>query len=95
VPTVSPAAVLDAGSGASAVRALVPLGELDGVLRAYSDSLRNVFYFLVGIACLAVLASLGMGWKDIRNQHGKKEMDVAMDDRFEAGNKQAQHQQGI
>ena len=33
------------------------------MLRAYSESLRNVFYFLVGAACLATILSLGMGWK--------------------------------
>jgi hypothetical protein len=68
---VSPQAALDAGSGADAVRALVPAGqkdELDGVLKAYSESLRNVFYFLTGLACLAVFVSLGIGWKDVRNK---------------------------
>lgn len=86
-PTISPQAALDAGSSASAVRALVPPGQLDGVLRAYSQSLRNVFYFLVGIACLASLASLGMGWKDIRNKRSKADTDVEMDEKCEAANK--------
>ena len=87
VPSISPQAVLDAGSGASAVRALVPPEELDGMLRAYSQSLRNVFYFLVGIACLAVFASLGMGLKDIRKKSGKSETDVVMDEICEDGKK--------
>ncbi|KAI4650350.1 hypothetical protein J4E93_002706 [Alternaria ventricosa] len=86
-PTISPQAAVDAGSSASAVRALVPPGELDGVLRAYSESLRDVFYFLVGIACLATLASLGMGWKDIRNKRSKTDMNVEMDERCEEGKK--------
>ncbi|KAI4942276.1 hypothetical protein J4E91_010250 [Alternaria rosae] len=86
-PTISPQAALDAGSSASAVRALVPPGQLDGVLRAYSESLRDVFYFLVGIACLASLASLGMGWKDIRNKRSKADADVEMDEKCEAANK--------
>ncbi|KAH7398180.1 efflux pump protein [Pyrenochaeta sp. MPI-SDFR-AT-0127] len=67
-PSVSPQAALDAGSDANAVRHLV-IGheeDLSGVLRAYSESLRNVFYFLVGIAALAVLVSVGMGWKGVR-----------------------------
>ena len=74
-PSVPAHAALDAGSGAGAVRALVPAGnrhELDGVLKAYSESLRNVFYFLTGIACVAVFVSLGMGWKDVRNKGEKK-----------------------
>ncbi|KAI4916828.1 hypothetical protein J4E90_003331 [Alternaria incomplexa] len=86
-PTISPQAAIDAGSSASAVRALVPLGELDGVLRAYSEGLRDVFYFLVSIACLATLASLGMGWKDIRNKRSKTDMNVEMDERCETGDK--------
>jgi hypothetical protein len=89
-PSVSPQAALDAGSGARAVRALVPAGnkeELDGVLRAYSESLRNVFYFLTGIACLAVFVSLGMGWKDIRIKGERKEIDVAKEDDHVEGNR--------
>lgn len=84
---ISPQAAVDAGSSASAVRALVPPGELDGVLRAYSEGLRDVFYFLVGIACLATLASLGMGWKDIRNKRSKTDMNVEMDERCETMDK--------
>ncbi|EFQ95880.1 hypothetical protein PTT_04429 [Pyrenophora teres f. teres 0-1] len=71
-PSISPRAALRAGSGAGAVRALVPAGhenELNGLLRAYSESLRNVFYFLVGVACLATAVSLGMG---LRNDKGKE-----------------------
>ncbi|KAF1846818.1 MFS general substrate transporter [Cucurbitaria berberidis CBS 394.84] len=67
-PSVSPKAALDAGSGASAVRNLV-VGheeELKGILRCYSESVRNVFYFLVGLAGLAAVVSVGMGWKDVR-----------------------------
>ncbi|CAN9084019.1 unnamed protein product [Alternaria alternata] len=87
VPSVSPRIVLDTGSSASAVRALVPLGELDGLLRAYSESLRNVFYFLSAIACIAVIASLGMGWKDIRKKSAEPEKDIAMDGVCQDGKK--------
>lgn len=70
-PSVSPSAALKAGSAASAIRKIVPAGhedELEGVLTAYSESLRNVFYFLVGLAVLATMVSLGMGWKDVRKR---------------------------
>ncbi len=73
-PSVSPKAALDAGSGATAVRNLV-IGhedELPGVLRAYSQSLRNVFYFLVGLTVVMLLASGGMGWKDVRKKPASK-----------------------
>jgi hypothetical protein len=82
-PSVSSQAALDAGSGAGAVRALVSVGhedELDGILRAYSDSLRNVFYFLTGLACLAAIVSLGMGWKDVRNKGDTKKIDAGKEE---------------
>ena len=72
-PSVSPAAVLAAGSGAYAVRHVLPEGsegELGGLLRAYSDSLRNVFYFLVGLAVLATGLGGGLGWRDVRKKKG-------------------------
>ena len=80
-PSVSTEATLNAGSSASGVRNLAAghEDELNGVLHAYSDSLRNIFYFLVGMSGLAVLASLGMGWKDIRNKKtGDENAAVAM-----------------
>jgi len=69
-PSVSAQAALDAGSGAGAVRDLVKghEDELEGVLRAYSEGLRNVFYFLVGMSCVAVIMSFGMGWVDVRKK---------------------------
>lgn len=72
-PSVSSQAALEAGSGAGAVRALVRghEEELDGVLRAYSESFRNVFYFLVGAALCALVVSTGMGWKDVRKKAPK------------------------
>jgi hypothetical protein len=74
-PSVAPEAVLKAGSGAYAVRHVLPAGhegELGGLLRAYSESLRNVFYFLVGLAVLATVLGGGLGWRDVRKK-GKGE----------------------
>lgn len=70
-PSVSPKAALNAGGSAEAVRALVPMGgghELDGVLKAYSDALRNLWYLLVGFAVAAFLFGWGTGWKDVRKK---------------------------
>jgi hypothetical protein len=78
-PSVSPAAALEAGTGASAVRDVLPVGhedELVGLLRAYSNSFRNVFYFLAGLAVLATAASLGLGWKDVREKGGRIEKEI-------------------
>lgn len=77
-PSVSPAAVLKAGSGARAVRSVIPHGhedELDGLLKAYSEGLRDVFYLLVGLAVLAFVASFGMGWVDVRKEQLGDETD--------------------
>lgn len=74
-PSVSSKAALEAGSGASAVRALVAEGreeELQGLLKAYSESLRNVFYFLIAVSSLAAIVSLGMGWKNVRKEKQDK-----------------------
>lgn len=73
-PSVSPQEALDAGSGAGAVRHLVRghEEELYGLLLAFSESLRNIFYFLVGLSCAALVASTGMGWVDVRTKPGEK-----------------------
>jgi uncharacterized membrane protein YbhN (UPF0104 family) len=77
-PSVSPQAALDAGSGADAVRKLTAghEGELNGVLLAYSHSVSRIFYFLVALSCIAVVASFGMGWVDVRK---KTEVKPPMD----------------
>jgi hypothetical protein len=69
-PSVPPQAALAAGSDPRAVRALVAAyeDELEGVLLAYSEGLRNIFYLLVGMSIVAVLLSLGMGWVDVRKK---------------------------
>lgn len=72
-PSVSVEDILNAGSGSSAVRGVIPEGhadELDGLLKVYSDGLRNVYYFLVGLAVSTTVVSLGMGWKDVRKKQG-------------------------
>lgn len=73
-PSVSPEAALEAGGSAAAVRHLVPEGseELDEVLNAYNDALRNVWYLLVGFSCLVFAASWGMGWIDVRKKTEEK-----------------------
>jgi hypothetical protein len=78
-PSVPPKAALAAGSDPRAVRALVAAyeDELEGVLLAYSEGLRNIFYLLVGISVVAVLLSLGMGWVDVRK---KKDGKTVTDD---------------
>ncbi|KAL1653189.1 hypothetical protein SLS61_004436, partial [Didymella pomorum] len=81
-PSVSPQAALKAGSGATAVRNIVPAGhegELPGVLKAYTISLRNVFYLLSSLAVVATVASFALGWKDVRKKQPIAEKAQARD----------------
>jgi hypothetical protein len=73
-PSVTPQSALEAGSGPNAVRHLVDghPDELNGVLTAYSQSLRNIFYFLVGISSVSAFVCLGMGWVDVRKKKEAK-----------------------
>ena len=73
-PSVPPQSALSAGGSADAVRSLLPAGsfaEFDGILRAYYESLRNVWYLLIGLAIGSFLFAWGMGWVDVRKKNGK------------------------
>jgi hypothetical protein len=76
-PSVTPQAALEAGSDPTAVRHLVDghENELDGVLLAYSQGLRNIFYFLVGISAVSVFMAFGMGWVDVRKKGEVKKVE--------------------
>ena len=64
---IAPNAVVDAG--ARGLRELIPNGErLTIVLRAYTDSIDNVMYVGVGVACAAFAFAWGLGFKDIRRE---------------------------
>ena len=64
---IAPDAVVDAG--ARGLRQLIPDGErLAIVLRAYTDSIDNVMYIGVGVACVAFAFAWGLGFKDIRRE---------------------------
>lgn len=73
-PSVSAQDVLDAGTDAGAVRHLVVghESELSGVLLAYSEGVRNIFYFFVGMTAVSVAVSLGMGWVNVRKKPVEK-----------------------
>lgn len=69
-PSVEPQAALDAGASASAVRALVPPGspDLDGVLVSFSNAFDQVFYLLIALSLVGLLAAFGMGWTNIKKK---------------------------
>ncbi|KAK3381168.1 major facilitator superfamily domain-containing protein [Podospora didyma] len=73
-PSVSPEAVISAGTGAAAVRGLLPeeSPELDGLLRAYSYAFDKTFYVVTAFAVVSIPLSLFMGWNvDVRKGRAK------------------------
>jgi hypothetical protein len=65
-PKVDPRAIISAG--ATGFRNAVSSDELPGVLMAYSKSIGWVFIMSAALGVLIVIASFGMGWKDIREK---------------------------
>ncbi|KAK0716265.1 major facilitator superfamily-domain-containing protein [Lasiosphaeris hirsuta] len=65
-PTIDLQQLLDAG--ASGIRGLVSEADLPGVLRAYSESVDQVFYLLTAASICAFIAGWGMGWYDLRKK---------------------------
>jgi H+/gluconate symporter-like permease len=75
VPEVPVEAAIAAGGSAEAVRQLAPPGPvLDSILLAYSRGFASVMYMLAAIGIVGVVASLGMGWVDLRKT-AKAEME--------------------
>ena len=72
---VTPDAVISAG--ARGLRQLIPDGEqLAIVLQAYTDSIDNVMYVGVGVACVAFAFAWGLGFKDIRREKAQKNLQT-------------------
>lgn len=74
-PSASPDAALRAGTGAEAVRGLLPAGspELDGLLRAYSYAFDKTFYVVAGFGVASIGFALLMGWNDMLKKRGETE----------------------
>ena len=63
-PDISVEAVIAAG--ASAVREVVPQPELVGVLQAYNQAIRHVFYLAAGSAAATLIFCWGLGWRSVK-----------------------------
>ncbi|KAK5065411.1 hypothetical protein LTR84_001249 [Exophiala bonariae] len=59
-------------SGTIWLRTAVPSDKLLAVLRLYNDSIRAIWYLYVGLACLILLSSLGLEWKNVKSQEHKQ-----------------------
>lgn len=65
-PGVNPELIVAAG--ARSIRKLVRGEELQGVLRAYSESVDRVMYLGVGLGVASFVFCWGLGWRDIPKQ---------------------------
>ena len=63
-PGVDPQTVILAG--AAGVRSAVPKEAIEGVLLAYNEGIRNVFYLAAGTAGAVFFVCWGMGWKSVK-----------------------------
>lgn len=57
-------------TGATALRGLVPKGDLRGVLVVYNGAVRQVFVVGVVMACLSALGSFGLEWRSVKGKQG-------------------------
>ncbi|OHW98068.1 MFS multidrug transporter [Colletotrichum incanum] len=73
-PAVDAKIILAAGG--TGFRTVVPKAELPGVLMAYSKSINEVFYLLIGLGGVTFGMAWGMGWVDIRKKKGEKKGNV-------------------
>lgn len=80
-PSVSPEAAISSGTGAEAVRGLLPEGspELDGLLRAFSYAFDKTFYVVAGFGVASIVFSLFMGWGVVIKKKGEVARDGSPD----------------
>ncbi|KAI1633537.1 hypothetical protein F4809DRAFT_579702 [Biscogniauxia mediterranea] len=55
-------------TGATTLSSSLPPEFLHPILVAYNNSLRQVFRFVLALACLAVIGSASFEWRGIRNR---------------------------
>lgn len=72
-PSASAEAAIRAGTGAEAVRGLLPVGspELEGLLQAYSYAFDKTFYVVAAFGVVSIGFAFVMGWKDFRKRLSK------------------------
>lgn len=79
-----------ADGGATTLRTTVPADQLPAVLNAYNDSMKSIWYLLLGLACLIFVAGWGMEWKSVKqskpNIEGAK---TASEEEMQAMNEKA------
>jgi len=61
--------------------------EFLGIIAAYTEALRNIWYYLVGIAVLQFCVSWGTGWLDVRKKDDGKKGDASKSEQKTADEK--------
>ena len=61
-------------AGARSIRKLVSGVQLAGVLEAYSTSVDRIMYLGIGIGVVSFAFAWGLGWKDIRAEKEKSQV---------------------
>ncbi|KAF4973349.1 hypothetical protein FSARC_327 [Fusarium sarcochroum] len=63
-------------SGATSLKSLVPSDKLDLVLTAYNDSMKSIWYLGLAVASVALVASFGVEWKNVKAKKDKSSEDA-------------------
>ncbi|KAJ9150791.1 Major facilitator superfamily transporter [Pleurostoma richardsiae] len=68
VPAADPAVVIAHGASGlkSAMGDIYPKDVVDGILRAYSDAMQNIWIISVVLACLSILGVMLVEWKSVK-----------------------------
>jgi hypothetical protein len=74
VPELNSKTVINAG--ASGIRNVVPIQDLERVLEAYANGVDSVFYLAVAEAIICVVFSCMIGWKDVRKKPQAQKNEV-------------------
>lgn len=64
IPDLDASTLVNAGAGA--LRGKVSEDKLPLVIQVYNDSMRSIWYLILGLACLSMVGSLLMEWKSVK-----------------------------
>ncbi|KAK1759802.1 MFS general substrate transporter [Echria macrotheca] len=76
LPNINPDVVI--GAGARSLRLLFQGAELHAVLEAYNTSISRTMYLGVALSVVSFFFSWGLGWKDVRIEKKKVQVDGAV-----------------
>jgi MFS family permease len=69
VPSMDPNTVLV--NGVLNIISAIPKQHRDQALHAYNDAIVDIFFFALGVTCLALVSTLGVEWKSMKGNKGR------------------------